>query len=150
MKIVIPFLSLISTYASTYGQSKDEDYKTMIDSAIVIQTMRIDNVFYSPDIYLIDAKDQAYSLTSDRDQKKFKYINVYDQKNRKLLRNGVKAWKVLPVLTGNKLVVSIIEFTVTYKNKNYNYANGGGATVVFEYSCDKSKWEFRESKWSGI
>jgi hypothetical protein len=50
-----------------------------------------DKVPYRTGIYLIDAKDQAYILTSDVDQKKFSYINIYDKKNKKLLEKGINA-----------------------------------------------------------
>jgi hypothetical protein len=150
MKIILLFTTMICIHISSYCQSKNDDYKKMIDSAIVIQTMHPDKVPYRTGIYLIDAKDQAYILKSDVDQKKFSSINVYDKKNKKLLEKGINAWKVLPVLSGNKLIVSIIDFNITCKRNNYSFANGGGATVVFEYLCDKGRWVFRETKWSGI
>lgn len=150
MKTILLLVTIVFIYACSYSQSKNDDYKKMIDSAIVIQTMHLDKVPYQPGIYLIDEKGQPYVLTSDTDQKKFSYINVYDKKNKKLLKKGIDTWKVLSVLSGNKLIVSIIEFNVTYKSNNYSFVNGGGATVIFEYSCDKNRWVFRESKWSGI
>lgn len=150
MKITLLLFVITFVHVSCYGQSKNDDYKKLIDSAIIIQTTQADKTPYQPGIYLIDAKDQAYVFTSDVDQKRFGHINVYDKKNKKLLKDGIKAWKVLPVLNGSKLIVSIIDFYITYKKNNYNFANGGGATVIFEYSCDKNAWIFRETKWTGI
>jgi len=117
----------------------------MIDSAIVMQKMA-----YKPNVYLIDAKDQPYTLSSDKLRDKFKTISLYEKRNRKQLKRGIKAWKIIPVLTGNKLTIDIIDFIITYKNNNYAFGNGGGATVTFEYSCDKKKWILLENKWIGI
>ncbi|MGA6119346.1 hypothetical protein [Sphingobacterium anhuiense] len=150
MKIILLLLAIILGHISSYGQNKNDDYKKMVDSAIVIQTMVPDKVPYRSGIYLLDGRDQAYTLTSDTHQKKFSYMNVYDKGSKSLLRKGVEAWKVLPVLSGNKLIVKIICYNITYKKYNYNFANAGGATVIFEYSCEKDTWIFKETKWIGI
>lgn len=134
---------------TVYGQNKDE-YKRMVDTAIILQTRNAEQTPYKDDIYLIDQKDQAYYLSLDNEKNKFNSINLYDKKNRSRLKKGIHAWKILPVLKGNRLIVNIIDFNITYKNRNYNFANGGGATVVFEYHCDTSKWVLVNTKWSGI
>jgi hypothetical protein len=80
-------------------------------------------------------------------------------KNRNLanhpfgLENGeyyIRAWKILPVLNGNKLTIDIVNFKITYRRNNYAFGNGGGATVVFEYFCNERKWVLVDSKWSGL
>lgn len=134
---------------TVYGQNKDE-YKRMVDTAIILQTLNAEQAPYKDDIYLIDQKDQAYYLSLDNEKNKFNSINVYDKKNRSRLKKGIHAWEILPVLKGNRLIVNIIDFNITYKNRNYNFANGGGATVIFEYHCDTSKWVLVNTKWSGI
>lgn len=150
MKALILIFVIVFSCTVSHGQVKEDDYKKMIDTAIIMQTTGYSKTPYRSGIYLIDSKDQIYILTSNTDKKKFGYINVYDKKNKKLLKKGVNVWKVLPVLSGNKLVVSIIDFNVTYKKNNYNFANVGGATVTFEYLCDQNKWVFKETNWSGI
>lgn len=134
---------------TVYGQNKDE-YKRMVDTAIILQARNPEQTPYNDGIYLIDQKDQAYYLSSDNEKNKFNSINVYDKKNRGRLKKGIHAWKILPVLNGNRLIINIVDFNITYKNRNYNFANGGGATVIFEYHCDTSKWVFMATKWSGI
>lgn len=134
---------------TVYGQNKDE-YKRMVDTAIILQTMNPEQTPYKDGIYLIDQKDQAYYLSLDNEKNKFNSINVYDKKNRGRLKKGIHAWKILPVLNGNRLIIKIVDFNITYKNRNYNFANGGGATVIFEYDCDTSKWVLMNTKWSGI
>lgn len=86
----------------------------------------------------------------DNEKNKFNSIDIYDKKNRGLLKKGIHAWKILPVLKGNRFIINIVDFNITYKNRNYNFANGGGATVIFEYHCDTSKWVLMNTKWSGI
>lgn len=143
--IILIFISYIS-----FGQGKIDEYKKMIDSAIIIQNSLTSSSPGDRIIHLVDQNDNPYILMIDKDQQKFKSIAVYSKENRKLIKKGIRAWKVLPVLSKNKLIVTIIDFYITYKNKNYNFANGGGAKVVFEYSCSQNKWILAESNWSGI
>lgn len=144
-------LILLAIFAcdTIYGQNKDE-YKRMVDTAIILQTLNSDQIPYKEGIYLIDQEDQAYYLSSDNEKNKFNSIDIYDKKNRGRLRKGIRAWKILPVLNGNKLIVNIIDFNITYKKHKYNFANGGGASVIFEYHCDTGKWLVMYKKWSGI
>ena len=150
MKALIVFLTVFLISASSKAQSTDDDFRKMVDSAIVIQITRQDRTIYQPSIYLIDAKDEPYILKSPVHQKKFDYLNVYDKKNRTIIKKGIRAWKVIPVLNNNKLVINIIDFRITYNKNNYAFANGGGATVIFEYSCNDGKWKFVKTQWSGI
>ncbi|PVD49392.1 hypothetical protein DC498_25250 [Terrimonas sp.] len=146
----IIFIALVFLSCASFGQNRVDDYRKMIDSAIIMQTISMENFEDKGGIYLIDQNDQPYIFLSNKDQSKFKPISVYAKNNRKLLKNGVNAWKVIPALANNKLVIHIVDFTITYKKRNYNFANGGGAKVVFEYSCKNDRWELTESKWSGI
>ncbi|KLT65387.1 hypothetical protein [Pedobacter sp. BMA] len=150
MKSIILIFAILFAGTVSYGQIKDDDYKKMIDTAIVMQTNGSNKTPYRPGIYLIDAKDQGYMLTSAANKKKFGYINVYDKKNKNLLKKGINAWKVLPVLSGNRLIIRVIDLNVIYRNNIYKFGNGGGAAVTFEYLCDKNKWVFKETNWSGL
>ena len=145
MKKIILIVPVILFYISSYCQTENNDYKMMIDSAVLMQ-----KIAYKPNLYLIDEKHQAYTLSSDTFRDKFKTISLYEKQNRKQLKRGISAWKIIPVLIGNKLTIYIIDFIIIYKKNNYTFSNGGGATVMFEYSCDKNKWLLRESKWSGL
>ncbi len=140
----ITLIILAFIYVSAYGQTKDE-YKVLIDSAIAMQ-----KATYGPDIYLIDEKDQPYTPMSDELTRKFKYISVYDKRNKKRLKKGINAWKILPTMNGNKLTINIIDFIITYQKNNYTFGNRGGATVVFEYARNSNKWVLLSTKWSGL
>jgi|688.fasta_scaffold566956_2 hypothetical protein len=48
------------------------------------------------------------------------------------------------------LKVGIIDFYVTTKKKNFNYANTGGSTLRFKYSCERNKFELFNKKQGGI
>jgi len=146
MKKILLIVSAILVYVSSYGQSKSNDYKTMVDSAVLMQK----KVAYKQNIYLIDEKNQPYILSSEKLPDNFKYIFLYEKRNRKILKKGINAWKILPVLNGNKLTIDIVSFVITYKKNNYAFGNGGGGKVVFEYSCETAKWVLLETKWSGV
>lgn len=147
-KIVLVILSFFVCFI-VYGQSKDE-YKSMVDTAVILQTKYLDQNPYNEDVYLIDASDRAYYLSSDNKKNKFSSIDVYDKKNKSRLKKGIHAWKILPILNGSRLTVNIVDFRVSYKNHNYHFANTGGATVVFEYQCATGKWVLINTTWSGL
>ncbi|MBZ5858545.1 hypothetical protein [Flavihumibacter profundi] len=149
MKNILLIWSFFVSYAS-FSQGKIDEYKKMIDSAIIIQNSLHSSTPGERVIHLVDENNNPYILILDKDQQNFKSIAIFSKENRRLIKKGIRAWKVFPVLIKNKLVVTIIDYYITYKNKNYNFANGGGAKVIFEYSCDQEKWIFVSSNWSGI
>lgn len=141
--LVFSFVRIVS-----YSQNKDDHYKILIDSAITLQIKALDDL-KEGSVYLIDQNNQSYFLLNENYQKKFKTISLHEKKNRKLLKKGIDAWKIIPILYNNRLEVSIVYFKITYNKLNYKFANGGGAKVVFEYSCKNDRWELLGNKWSG-
>jgi hypothetical protein len=140
---LVAFVFLI--HSSLCCQTRTNDYKAMVDSAVVMQ-----KAAYKQNIYLIDEQNHSYALADTELQKRFSYINLFEKRNRKRLKKGIRAWKIFPVLNGNRLTINIVDFTITYKRNNYAFGNGGGATVIFEYYCNEGKWVLVESKWSGL
>lgn len=130
----------------------------MIDSAISIRVNEFSiqekkaNAINSllKDLYLINENDLPYSYSSALADVKFKYMNIYSPKSKKVLKKGISAWKILTSLTKDTFNITIIDFKITYKNGNYNYVNGGGSKTFFRYSCQENKWILIESKNSGI
>lgn len=144
-------ICLVCFWIQTYGQSnRDDQYKSMVDSAVVMHMDKLIRNYAEQPFFLIDQNNQPYVLSQEKYRKAFDPAAFYDRKNRRLLKKGGKAWRLIPKLIQNKLTISIIDCRITYDRGNYNFANGGGATVVFAYSCEESKWELKESKWSGI
>lgn len=54
------------------------------------------------------------------------------------------------VVKATSLKVAIIDFSVTSKKNNFNYANGGGSTLEFTYNCDAQRFELTNKKQGGI
>lgn len=150
------FLMIILACALTaHAQQSKDDYNAMVDSAIIIKYKQLletsrtqNNEYYLENLYLLNEQDQPLNYVSSSG--KFKFINIYDDRNRKLLSKGIYAWKVHTALNKNKFVVTIINFYITYKKRNYGFSNGGGARTVFEYSCDEDKWRLVTSENRGI
>ncbi|WP_236676285.1 hypothetical protein, partial [Chryseolinea lacunae] len=46
--------------------------------------------------------------------------------------------------------VTVIDFTVTSKRKNFYYSNGGGSAVFFRYNCDLKRFELSGKEQGGI
>ena len=147
MKKVLVAIFIFSVVKG-YSQKHESEYKKMIDTALTIMMQKMINpgeTFKNNDLYLLDENDRPYPYlhTSLID---FKSIDLFKAKNDKKLKQGIKAWKIIPVLKGNRMTITIIDFRITYKNNNYNYSNGGGSESVFEYSCDKNAWLLIGSK----
>jgi len=155
-----------------YSQEKPDEYKKMIDSAITIKSDQVLEDFnhkLSKDIntenwryyiknykhrientYLIDENHHPYVIQPSNDLAiKFKQMDIYNSKNKKELKKGICVWKIVSNLNENKLKIDIIEFTVNYTNKKYIFANGGGSTFIYEYSCGEKKWFLISNKTNG-
>lgn len=146
---------LLAYVLAVHAQQSKDDYNSMVDSAIIIKYTQLletskkqNNEYYIENLYLLNEQDQPLNYVSFNG--KFKFINIYDDRNRKVLSKGIYAWKVLTALNSNKFVVTIINFYITYKNRNYDFSNGGGTRTVFEYSCDEAKWKLISSENRGI
>ncbi len=58
---------------------------------------------------------------------------------------------IRPVIVDSKsLKITIIDFSVTSKKNNFNYANGGGSSLEFKYNCNLQKFELTNKKQGGI
>ncbi|WP_447635373.1 hypothetical protein [Flavobacterium microcysteis] len=146
-----------------YSQEKPNEYKKLVDSAITIKSnqaledfnhqlrknINTENWRYYienykrriENTYLIDENHQPYIIQPSNELGiKFKQMDIYDSKNKKELKKGISAWKIVSGLNENKLKIDIIEFTINYANKKYIFANGGGSTFIYEYSCEEKKW----------
>jgi hypothetical protein len=125
----------------------------MIDSAIDIMYQKLlksNENLGAKDLYLIDENNWSYNYTGMFEGVELKKTNILDPKIRSVVKKGVRAWKIIPALQGFSLKIRIIDFFVTYKSGNYNFANGGGSETVFEYSCNENKWVLVKSEYQGI
>ncbi|WP_142686760.1 hypothetical protein [Chitinophaga polysaccharea] len=155
MKRLFFILIVLSCVLTVHAQQGKDDYKIMVDSAITIKyTQYLDtskkrnSEYYLENLYLLNEQDQP--LNSVSSSNKFKFINVYDDRNRKVLSKGIYAWKVFTTLNKNKFVITIINLYITYKKRNYDFSSGGGSQTVYEYSCDEGKWRLITSENWGI
>lgn len=170
-KIILWFLVLFST--NTFSQNKEQnDYKKLIDSALIIKATNLYN-FYNkqiPDdkqddnwhrnianlkhtvnnIYVINEYYSSVKLENIRTKIPLKTLDIEDRKNRKLLRKGINVWKIIPVMNKNQLRIVIIDFKVVFKRKELFFGNGGGSTIVFQYSCEEEKWKLIKEEHKGI
>lgn len=172
MKTLKIFLVLLFAMKAYSQDKKTNDYKILIDSSIVIKAndyykfyneqlakdIHTENWKYYIEklkksinsIYIIDQDGRSIDLNSIKTQIPLKTLDVYDKKNKILLKKGVAIWKVIPVLKGDVLTITIIDANMYYKNKRYNFINGGGSTIVFQYSCEEKKWVLIKEEHTGI
>ena len=146
---------------STFSQNINDDLREIIKSTIVEKANNYYN-FYQEEkskvkntnnwkIYIASFKNRienTYIIDEDGNPKyldvqskiNFKYLNIYEKRNRKILRKGIEAWKVLYKLKGSLLTVTIIDFTIRYRDGIYHFINKGGIEAKYEYSCEENKW----------
>lgn len=169
----ILFIVLLSVSLNLYSQDNRDDYRKLIDSSLVIKSTEAYKNFkddlnkkndtdnwkyyisnykhYIENIYLIDGNNQPYSIDSSKNSDiKFKQIDIYNAKNKKIIKKGIDAWKIVTTLEGNKLKIVIIDFKIIYNKGNYKFANGGGKTVIFEYLCQDKKWALISNKTNAL
>ena len=147
---------LLATNILFSQEKKLNEYKKLVDSAISIaannymlqlseNSSKENNI-----IYVVDENSKPIDLDSIKSKLPLKTIDVNNKKNRKLLKKGLRILKILPFLQGNTITITIIDFLVNYKNKEYRYFNGGGSSVLFEYSCQEEKWILTKVEHIGI
>ena len=137
-------------------EKKLNEYKKLVDSAISIaannymmqlseNSSKENNI-----IYVVDENSKPIDLDSIKSKLSLKTIDINNKNNRKILKEGLKILRVRPLLQGNKITITIINFLVKYKGKEYHYFNGGGSSVFFEYSCQEEKWILTKVEHIGI
>ena len=143
-KGILLFMLLVTNILFSQEKKLDE-YKKLVDSAISIaannymlqlseNSSKENNI-----IYVVDENSKPIDLDSMKSKLPLKTIDINNKNNRKTLKKGLKILKVHPLLQGNKITITIINFLVKYKGKEYHYFNGGGSFVSFEYSCQEEK-----------
>ena len=138
------FTMMMFTCLLCNAQANVDERKMLVDSAINLQKIPTGG-----ETYLLDENDHIFIPLSQRTRSNFHYMDIASKQNRKKLKKGISAWKVFSYLHGNELVVKIVDFSITYKNKNYDFGNNGGAIVEFFYDCNDNSWLLKNSKWYG-
>ena len=147
---------LLATNILFSQEKRLNEYKKLVDSAISIAAnnymLQLSEISSKENniIYVVDENSKPIDLDSIKSKLPLKTIDVNNKKNRKLLKKGLRILKILPFLQGNTITITIIDFLVNYKNKEYRYFNGGGSSVLFEFSCQEEKWVLSKVEHIGI
>ena len=146
---------LVTAIALAQNKNTNE-YKILVDSTISVV---VENYYQQLNeniskksfiIYIVDENSKPIDLDNVKSKLLLKTIDVNNKKNRKLLKKGLRILKIQPFLQGNTITITIIDFLVNYKNKEYYYFNNGGSSVLFEYSCKEEKWVLTKVTHIGI
>lgn len=156
MKKVLLIAGMLVCGLNVHAQQNKDEFRTMIDSAVNIKYTQLaaavnkgNNKDYFENLYLLNEQDQPLNYLCTANKLKLKFISVYDNRSRKTIEKGIYAWKVFTALNKNQFVITITDFYITYKNHNYNFANGGGSKTIFEYICEENKWKLITSQNKG-
>ncbi len=113
MKVKLVIL-LLCLFTKGYSQGSEDEYKILIDSSI---SLKIDELIeFSKkkngskaaieNIYLLDKQDLPY-LYSSRSDIQFKQIDIYKSENKRTLKKGITALKILTKLKKDTLAITI-------------------------------------------
>ncbi len=156
MRKILLIAGMLVCVLNVHAQQNKDEFRTMIDSAVNIKyTLLADaikkgnNKDYFENLYLLNEQDQPLNYLYTANKLKLKFISVYDKRSRRTIEKGIRAWKVFTALNRNQFVITITDFYITYKNHNYNFANGGGSKTIFEYNCEENKWKLITSQNKG-
>jgi len=146
--ISLIFLSFFITQKMNAQMNYERnDLENLIDSSISIVFQSFRNSTYKVNDSIVVLRDNNSNWSvANVNIKNFYNLDIYDPINRKILEHGIFAWKVYPELKGKSLEISIGFYVVHYKDNDFYFGRGGGAKVVFEYSCKKRRWIFKSMK----
>lgn len=157
-KSILLVLFIVSNCLFGHSQTEESQIKMFYESAIKNHIDNFQQMFENgssavkiEDLYFISKDIPEVYLPKKIGQYNIKYIDVYNKKSKRLLRKGVFAVSIQPLILKNEqAIINLIDFTVTYKNRNYDFSNGGGSKTSFEYSCTGQSWEILNTEFFGI
>ena len=109
---------LLATNILFSQEKRLNEYKKLVDSAISIaannymlqlseNSSKENNI-----IYVVDENSKPIDLDSIKSKLPLKTIDINNKNNRKTLKKGLKILRVRPLLQGNKITITIINFLV--------------------------------------
>ncbi|HSZ33977.1 MAG TPA: hypothetical protein VK772_11735 [Puia sp.] len=158
MKYTLNVFIFLLLNLKIFAQTSKDEFSNMIDSALKMRYTKISEKLtkgedirnYFENLYLLNSENRSLNYLPISKSIKFNYIDVLDKRNEKIVEKGIRAWKVISLLDGNKFTINIIDFAIRLKNRIYNFSNGGGAMIIFEYDCVENVWKLNKFENKGI
>jgi hypothetical protein len=102
-------------------------------------------------VYVEKSDITTENLPEQIDGTRVHYLTGSEIQDKTRKGERIKLIVIRPVVVkGSALRVVVIDFSVTSKKNNFNYANGGGSTFEFTYNCDVQRFELTNKKQGGI
>lgn len=163
MKYLIVLIFFSTNYYTICAQRPpSDDIRAMMDTSVKMTYQNIkyialnsgQDLKFLENIYLMDSRYMPLNYLSDSVNKIFKFINIYEKENRKLIIKGIPIWEVTGELKNNLFLIRVNEWTLKYypkdKQSKYHLSTSGGNKIYFEYDCVKEKWVFKSINFYGI
>src|SRR5438552_9882811 len=117
MKKLIIFIVLSLSSNILWAQKPQDDLKSMFDSTVKFTYAFIKDAAlrdnkkadFLNNIYLLDEQKEPLNYLSDSVNKLFKFIDIFDRKNKKLLSKGISAWEVKGELNNNVFLIRVVD-----------------------------------------
>jgi len=136
---------------SAFGQTSDSSniYLTSLTTHLeYLRSLTKKNIEL---VYVEKSDVTTENLPEQIDGTKVQYLTKSEIQDKTRGGERIKLIVIRPVaVKKSSLRVVVIDFSVTSKKNNFNYANGGGSTFEFIYNCNLQRFELISKKQNGI
>ena len=150
--MTILFLLTVRPFSQTIFNTESKDSTNIYSFSLNKYCESLGNLKETTSIVYVE---DHYSITKDLPNQIMTFeIKYMDQIKCKKYLKGKKNMtlvRILPLqVKGNEFFVNVIPYEVSYKKNNFNYVNGGGLKVMFEFDESMNGLKFKAANWGGI
>ena len=151
MRLLVFFILVFTCSSKGLCQKDDSSNIYLISLTSHLEYLKSVNKKSLESVYVEKNEVTAEGLPGQIDGTRVLYLTRSEIREKTHKGKRIELIVVRPVVVKSKSIkVTVIDFSVTSKKNNFNYANGGGSTFEFTYNCDLQKFELTNKKQGGI
>ena len=150
--VTILFLLTVRPFSQTIFNTESKDSTNIYSFSLNKYYESLGNLKETTSIVYVE---DHYSITKDLPNQimtfEIKYMDQIECKKYLKGKKNMTLVRILPLqVKGNEFFVNVIPYEVSYKKNNFNYVNGGGLKVMFEFDESMNGLKFKAANWGGI
>lgn len=151
MRFLVFFILVFSCYNKGLCQKDDSPNIYLISLTSHLEYLKSVNKKSIESVYVEKDEVTTEGLPDQIDGTRVLYLTRSEIREKTQKGKRIELIVVRPVVVKSRSIkVTVIDFSVTSKKNNFNYANGGGSIFEFTYNCDLQKFELTNKKQGGI
>ena len=147
-------LTVLTTksYSQTGFNTESKDSTNIYYYSLIKYCDYLDQLQEKPNIIFVEKNYLfAQSLPCSIRSYEIEYLDEVDIRTHLKHRKELTLVRIVPLrVNGSDFFVNVIPFKVSYKKKNFNYINGGGLGVKFEYDKKINGLKYKSSEMGGM